>query len=71
MRLVLLDPRGAGRSAVPADTTSYRCDHLVDEVEALRVHTDLERVDVLAHSAGSGVGAVTGAPSSAANRRCP
>ncbi len=52
-RLVLLDLRGTGRSAVPQDVTSYRCDRLVDDVDALREHLGLDRVDVLAHSAGA------------------
>jgi pimeloyl-ACP methyl ester carboxylesterase len=51
-RLVLLDPRGTGDSAVPADPATYRCDRQVDDVEALRVHLGLERMDLLAHSAG-------------------
>ncbi|MGX5185247.1 alpha/beta fold hydrolase [Streptomyces avermitilis] len=51
-RLVLLDLRGTGDSAEPADPATYRCDRLVDDVEALRVHLGLERMDVLAHSAG-------------------
>lgn len=52
-RLVLLDPRGTGASAVPSDVSSYRCDRLVDDVEALREHLALERLDLLAHSAGT------------------
>ncbi|GGZ96259.1 alpha/beta fold hydrolase [Streptomyces echinoruber] len=51
-RLALLDLRGTGDSALPADPATYRCDRLVDDVEALRVHLGLERMDVLAHSAG-------------------
>ncbi|AWW41127.1 alpha/beta fold hydrolase [Streptomyces cadmiisoli] len=51
-RLVLLDLRGTGDSAVPADPATYRCDRLVDDVEALRVHLGLERMDLLGHSAG-------------------
>ncbi|CAM5266371.1 alpha/beta fold hydrolase [Streptomyces griseomycini] len=51
-RLVLLDLRGTGESAVPADPATYRCDRLVDDVEALRVHLGLDRTDLLAHSAG-------------------
>jgi pimeloyl-ACP methyl ester carboxylesterase len=50
-RLVLLDLRGTGGSGVPADPATYRCDRQVDDVEALRDHLELERVDVLAHSA--------------------
>ncbi|MGW1764117.1 alpha/beta fold hydrolase [Streptomyces sp. NPDC002073] len=52
-QLIMLDPRGTGRSEVPADTASYRCDRLVDDVEALRTHLGLDRIDVLAHSAGT------------------
>ncbi|MCI3278279.1 alpha/beta fold hydrolase [Streptomyces cylindrosporus] len=51
-RLVLLDLRGTGGSAVPEDPRTYRCDRLVDDVEALREHLGLDRMDVLAHSAG-------------------
>ena len=50
--LVLLDLRGTGESAVPADPASYRCDRLVDDVEALRAHLGMEQIDLLGHSAG-------------------
>ncbi|HEY3610188.1 MAG TPA: alpha/beta fold hydrolase, partial [Pseudonocardiaceae bacterium] len=52
-RLVLLDPRGVGSSADPADPTTFRVDRLVRDVEALRTHLGMERMDLLAHSAGS------------------
>ncbi|MEI5103859.1 alpha/beta hydrolase [Streptomyces sp. PmtG] len=54
-RLIMLDLRGSGRSAVPDDLGSCRCDRLVDDVEALRAHLGLESVDLLAHCAGSNV----------------
>lgn len=50
--LYLLDLRGTGASAVPADESTYRCDRQVADVEALRAHLNLDRMDVLAHSAG-------------------
>ncbi|MFB7171955.1 alpha/beta fold hydrolase [Streptomyces sp. NPDC056254] len=50
--LILLDLRGTGDSAVPADESTYRVDRQVADVEALRVHLGLERMDLLAHSAG-------------------
>ncbi|MER7949533.1 alpha/beta hydrolase [Streptomyces sp. NPDC096079] len=50
--LVLLDARGTGASAVPADPGTYRCDRQVGDVEALRAHLGLERIDLLGHSAG-------------------
>ncbi|MGQ4389401.1 alpha/beta fold hydrolase [Streptomyces sp. SAS_270] len=54
-RLIRLDIRGTGRSAVPEDLTSCRCDRLVDDVEALREHLGLTRMDLLAHSAGANI----------------
>ncbi|GCB52786.1 alpha/beta fold hydrolase [Streptomyces sp. NL15-2K] len=51
-RLVLLDLRGTGDSAVPADPATARCDRLVDDVEVLRAHMGWEHMDVLGHSAG-------------------
>lgn len=52
-QLVMLDLRGTGQSATPEDPASYRCDRLVDDVEALREHLGLARMDVLGHSAGA------------------
>jgi pimeloyl-ACP methyl ester carboxylesterase len=51
--LVLLDLRGTGESAIPADPASYRCDRQVEDVEALRMHLGLDRIDLLGHSAGA------------------
>ncbi|MER7789413.1 alpha/beta hydrolase [Streptomyces sp. NPDC097640] len=56
-RLIVPDLRGTGRSAIPEDVSSYRCDRLVDDVEALRAHLGLARMDVLAHSAGVNIAA--------------
>ena len=52
-QLVLLDLRGVGSSADPADAATLRVDRLVQDVEALRVHLGLEQMDLLAHSAGA------------------
>ncbi|MGI5214130.1 alpha/beta fold hydrolase [Plantactinospora sp. CA-290183] len=49
--LILLDQRGTGESAVPQDPATYRYDRIVDDVEALRRHLGLDRMDLLAHSA--------------------
>lgn len=49
--LVVLDSRGTGASAEPADPGTYRCDRQVGDVEALRAHLGLERIDLLGHSA--------------------
>lgn len=53
--LILLDQRGTGESDEPADPATYRCDRLVDDVEALRAHLGLDRMELLGHSAGGSV----------------
>ncbi|MDX3235212.1 alpha/beta hydrolase [Streptomyces sp. ME03-5709C] len=54
-RLIRPDLRGTGLSGLPDDLASCRCDRLVDDVEALREHLGLDRMDVLAHSAGANI----------------
>ncbi|GAA1369788.1 alpha/beta fold hydrolase [Streptomyces beijiangensis] len=54
-RLIVPDLRGTGASAIPEDTSSYRCDRLVDDLEALRAHLGLDRIRLLGHSAGANV----------------
>lgn len=53
--LILLDHRGTGESAMPDDPASYRCERIVDDVEALRGHLGLDRMALLAHSAGGNI----------------
>ncbi|MGI4895852.1 MAG: alpha/beta fold hydrolase [Janthinobacterium lividum] len=52
-QLIVAGLRGSGRYALPLDPACCRCDRLVDDVERLRRHLDLDRFDVLAHSAGT------------------
>jgi proline iminopeptidase len=52
-RLVTLDLRGTGQSAIPADYASCRCDRLVSDVCALQDDLHLDRIDLLGHSAGA------------------
>jgi proline iminopeptidase len=54
-QLIMLDLRGTGKSAIPADPGSYRCDRLVDDISALHDHLDLGRFDLLGHSAGANI----------------
>ncbi|MCW2860074.1 MAG: alpha/beta hydrolase [Actinoallomurus sp.] len=57
-QLIMVDLRGTGQSAIPEDAASYRCDRLVDDVEALREHLGLDRIDLLAHCAGANLAAL-------------
>jgi pimeloyl-ACP methyl ester carboxylesterase len=50
-RLIVLDLRGTGDSGIPADPATYRCDRQAGDVEALRAHLGLDRIDLFAHSA--------------------
>jgi len=50
--LVQLDQRGTGLSELPSDPSTYRFDRLTADVESLREHLGLERIDLLGHSAG-------------------
>jgi pimeloyl-ACP methyl ester carboxylesterase len=52
-RLVLPDWRGVGSSANPVDPATFRVDRIVEDVDSLRAHLGLERMDLLAHSAGA------------------
>lgn len=52
--LILLDNRGTGASSVPENPDTYRVDRLVEDVEALRDHLRLDRMDLLGHSASGG-----------------
>lgn len=52
-QVIRLDLRGTGQSAKPQDIASCRCDRLVDDVEALREHLGLARMELLAHCAGA------------------
>jgi proline iminopeptidase len=50
--LILLDPRGTGDSDRPADPSAYDLADYVADIEALRAHLGLERLDLLGHSHG-------------------
>ena len=52
LELVLLDPRGTGGSDRPADARAYAIDDYAQDVEELREHLGLERIDLFGHSHG-------------------
>ena len=52
LRLVLLQPRGTDGSDAPADRRAYRFADYVDDVEDLRRHLGLERINLFGHSHG-------------------
>ena len=53
--LILLDNRGTGASHAPRDPVTYRVDRLAEDIEALRDHLGLDRMDLLGHSASGGI----------------
>jgi pimeloyl-ACP methyl ester carboxylesterase len=55
-QLILMDSRGVGLSADPADPATFGADRLIYDVEALRVHLGLDQMNLLAHSAGAILG---------------
>jgi pimeloyl-ACP methyl ester carboxylesterase len=50
--LLLLDPRGTGASDRPADPDAYDLEQYAADVDAVRDHVGLERLDMLGHSHG-------------------
>jgi pimeloyl-ACP methyl ester carboxylesterase len=50
--LILLDPRGTGDSDRPADPAAYDLADYAADIEAIRGHLELERLDLLGHSHG-------------------
>jgi len=52
LELVLLDPRGTGGSDRPADARAYDVEDYSNDLEELREHLGLERINLLGHSHG-------------------
>ena len=52
LELLILEPRGTGRSTPPADAAAYDFEHYVADLEELRVHLGQERIDLLGFSHG-------------------
>lgn len=52
VELVLLDPRGTGDSTRPSDSCAYAIEDYVSDLEELREHLGLERMQLFGHSHG-------------------
>lgn len=52
LELILLDPRGTGGSDRPTDPRAYATEDYVNDLEELRGHLGLERINLLGHSHG-------------------
>ncbi len=50
--LLLLDPRGTGASGPPADPEDYDLEDYAADIEAVREHAGIDRLDLLGHSHG-------------------
>ena len=50
--LLVLDPRGAGQSSRPADRSAYDLEDYAADIEAVREHLRIDRLDLLGHSHG-------------------
>jgi pimeloyl-ACP methyl ester carboxylesterase len=50
--LLILDPRGTGDSSRPADPSGYELEDYAGDVEVVRAHLGLDRLDLLGHSHG-------------------
>jgi pimeloyl-ACP methyl ester carboxylesterase len=50
--LLLLDPRGTGESDRPADPSAYDLEDYAADIEAVRAHLGIGRLDLLGHSHG-------------------
>lgn len=51
--LIFYDQRGGGLSTLPEDTTRLQPHHFVEDLEAVRKHFSLDRMNVITHSFGS------------------
>lgn len=51
--LIFYDQRGGGRSSLPEDTTQLQPRHFVEDLEAVRKHFGLEKMNMITHSFGS------------------
>ncbi|MFW6088722.1 MAG: alpha/beta fold hydrolase, partial [Gemmatimonadota bacterium] len=53
LSLIFFDQRGGGRSALPADTSLLRASYFIEDLDSVRAHFGLERMNLLTHSFGA------------------
>lgn len=53
--MVYYEPRGTGRSEAPESIIEYRQEHLVEEVESLRKHLQVDKIWIFGHSDQSAI----------------
>lgn len=58
LRLVFHDQRGTGKSSLVTGAAALHAERLVDDIEALRGRSGLERIHLLGHSWGAGLAAL-------------
>lgn len=51
--LILYDQRGGGKSTLPEDTTKLKSKYFVEDLEAIRSHFGIKKMNVITHSFGS------------------
>lgn len=51
--LIFYDQRGGGQSTLPKDTTKLQPEYFTEDLEAVRSHFNLDKMNVLTHSFGS------------------
>ncbi|UTW66001.1 alpha/beta hydrolase [bacterium SCSIO 12643] len=48
--MIYYDPRGTGKSEAPKHVTDYEYDHLIQEIDLLRQHLELDKIWIFGHS---------------------
>lgn len=52
-QIIFYDQRGCGKTAFPSDTTSITIENYVSDLEAIRVHLKIEKINLAGHSWGA------------------
>lgn len=52
-QIIFYDQRGCGRTEFPKDTTTITADNFIADLEAIRAHLNIEKMNLLGHSWGA------------------